>query len=37
MTVIAGAAALVIVLALIEIPLGRRVRRWRSRRGLRRT
>jgi hypothetical protein len=34
--VIAAAAALVIVLALVEIPVGRRLRRWRRRRELRR-
>jgi hypothetical protein len=37
MTVIAGAAALVIVLALVEIPIGRKIRRWRRRREMRTT
>jgi hypothetical protein len=36
MAVIAVAAAFVILLALIEIPIGHRVRRWRRRRELHR-
>jgi hypothetical protein len=36
LTVIAAAAGLVILLALIEIPIGRRIRRWRRRREMHR-
>jgi hypothetical protein len=35
--VIAAAAALVIVLAVIEIPIARRIRRWKRRRDIRRS
>jgi hypothetical protein len=34
---IVAAAALVIVLALVEIPIGRRIRRWRRRREMHRS
>jgi hypothetical protein len=36
-TVIVAAAAVVIVLALVEIPIGRRLRRWRRKREMRRS
>jgi hypothetical protein len=35
--IIAVAAVLVVALALIEIPIGRRIRRWRRRREMRRS